>query len=131
MSTYTYTRTAITPSCSFFQCITLPPKIPWQCVRCRREITSQKLFKGRMGSQTSERSRIEPKLIHYMCCICLLLKGPERSGCLVYFHCLTANYLQTSHLQETPTSSTFINSELIKVAFKSAWPHCQLQYVDW
>lgn len=57
-------------------------EIHWQCVLCRHEITSQKFFKGRTGAQTSEGSRVEPKLIHYMCCICLLLKSPEHSGCL-------------------------------------------------
>lgn len=67
------------PPFFFIQCITLPSKILWQCAPCRHEITSQKFFKGRTGAQTSEGSRVEPKLIHYMCCICLLLKGPERS----------------------------------------------------
>lgn len=57
-------------------------KIHWQCVLCRHEITSQKFSKGRTSSQTSEGSLIEPKLIHYMCCICLLLKSREHSGCL-------------------------------------------------
>lgn len=57
-------------------------KIHWQYVLCRHEITSQKFSKGRTSTQTSEGSRVEPKLIHYMCCICLLLKSPEHSGCL-------------------------------------------------
>lgn len=57
-------------------------KIYWYCVLCRHEITSQKFSKGRASAQTSEGSSVEPKLIHYMCCICLLLKSPEHSGCL-------------------------------------------------
>lgn len=77
--TYFNSPTSAHPPVFFIQCITLPSKILWQCAPCRHEITSQKFFKGRTGAQTSEGSRIEPKLIHYMCCICLLLKGPERS----------------------------------------------------
>lgn len=80
---------------SFIQHITLPPKIHWQCVLCRHEITSQKFFKGRTGAQTSEGSRVEPKLIHYMCCICLPLKSPEHSGCLSRSLFLTL-WLQTT-----------------------------------
>lgn len=77
--TYFNSPTSTPPPSFFIQCITLPSKILWQCAPCRHEITSQKFFKGRTGAQTSEGSRIEPKLIHYMCCICLLLKSPERS----------------------------------------------------
>lgn len=77
--TYTHFNSPTSPS---------PPthntssKIHWQCVLCRHEITSQKFSKGRTSTQTSEGIRVEPKLIHYMCCICLLLKSPEHSGCL-------------------------------------------------
>lgn len=89
-------------------------------------------FQGQDGFSDIRGKPHQPKLIHYTCCICLLLKSPERSGCLVYFHSLTANYLQTPHLQETPTFSTlFIKSWLIKVASKFACPCCQILPVDW
>lgn len=91
-------------------------EILWQCVLCRHEITSQKFFKGRTGAQTSEGSRIEPKLIHYMCCICLPLKSPEHSGCLSRSLFLTLWLQTTSRLpcldlsKKLPLSLSFFDT---------------------
>lgn len=97
-----------------------------------QEITSQKLFfffpsKGRTGAQTSEGSLIQPELIHYTCCICLLLRGteppppPQTPS--------SANYLQTPFSWIFPEQPLHLPHSLLNTLPLLGW-HASLRWVS-
>lgn len=131
MSAYTWACTALTLSRSFIQCITLPLNIPWQCVRCRREITSQKLFQGQDGFSDirGKPHRAGADSLHV-----LHLPPIKKPWALRLSRILSLSDCKLPPDSSPPRNCHFLDtlfeSYLIKVASKFACSDCRKRYVD-